>query len=133
MSNPTITAEQYRKGARECDIQKACTDLLTLIGFPWGVTDASRVWAKDGTVRRSKVTRSFPDVSSVMALREMFGRALYLETKTATGGFQPGQREKHEELRAAGAVVIVPRSLSDLARELLDLGVEHQALRKLVR
>ena len=42
------------------------------------------------------------------------GRVLFLERKTREGKLSPAQEELHAKLRAAGAIVIVPRSVDDV-------------------
>lgn len=108
-------AAAYQQTAPEAAIQAAICEWLDLRLIPYSVTDASRVFGRDGQPRRSKVNKSWPDISGVLPPS---GRALYIECKSATGRFQPGQKQMLARLRAAGALVIVARSLDDVISEI---------------
>lgn len=116
-----FAAADFKKTAKEADIQLGIRQLLSLMGVPHSVTDASRTWGPDGGVRQGKVEPGWPDISCVIPFPSYFGRALFIETKAAKTGFQPGQKETHETLRAAGAIVVVPRSVGDFARAILNI------------
>lgn len=128
----TKRAIKYSDLAKEADIQKAICDLLDYMRVPNSPTDAARVWSKSGEVRRSKVKPGWPDISATLSFGPQRGRSLYIETKSARGGFQPGQKETHAELRRAGALVLVPRSLPDFARQMIRAGVDHKLLREVL-
>lgn len=125
-----LSAEEFLSLASESDIQKGVRDLLALCKVPHSVTDASRAFGPDGKARRSKVDEGWPDISGVLPPS---GRALFIETKSRAGRLSPGQRKKIAELRSAGALVFVPRSVEDLARGLIAAGIHHQALDELLR
>lgn len=93
----------------ERDIQASICGLLEWLQVMYSVTDASRVYAKDGTVRRSKVRTGWPDVTMVLP----GGRAAFFELKDAKGRVSPEQAATITRLRAAGAWVDVVRSLDD--------------------
>lgn len=102
-----MSAADYQKTALEKDIQASIIGYLRAHKIPHTTTDASRVWAKDGSVRPSKVDTDHPDISG-----HFIGtaRAFYVETKAAWGKLSPGQKARIKELRNTGAVVIVPKS-----------------------
>lgn len=126
MKSNGMKASRCRVGrprVREKDLQKLITDWLTLAGIRHIVTDAALVVVGD-QARRSKVEKSWPDLTLLMPYTGRFGA---IEVKTPTGEFQPGQEHRIEELRAEGAWVIVPRSLDEVVAsfeaEYRDLGV----------
>lgn len=122
----------YADYAQEADIQLAIRELLTYMGIPHSLTDASRTWSERGKVAKPKVDQGWPDLSGTIPWVPNRGISLYIETKAARTGYQPGQRECHEALRKAGAIVIVPRSLKDFARKMLDQGIDHPLLRRVL-
>lgn len=102
----------------EKDIQKMIVQWLKLQGLEVSVTDASRSFAKDGGIRRSKVDPSHPDLTVVLPVvtgweAEEFkvGLAFYIEVKTPSGQVKEGQKEKLLSLCGHGAVAIVARDL----------------------
>jgi hypothetical protein len=122
-------ALRYQDLASEADIQKGVCELLRILAIPFSLTDASRVWNPKGEVRRSKVEPGWPDLSGTLPFNgSLFGRALYIETKSFNGAVSDDQRRCHEVLRKAGAIVLVPKSVEDLARMLFDIGVRHSAI-----
>lgn len=124
-----MKASDYKQTAREAQIQKACCDLLDLLRIPYTVSDASRVWGRDGKPRRGKVRRSWPDLSMVLP----GGRAGFAEIKTATGAFRPGQREMIRILAEAGAFVCTPRSIEEFASCLKLAGIRHKIIDELLK
>ena len=46
---------------------------------------------------------------------------------------RPSQVACHAALRASGALVIVPRSVEELAQALINLGIEHPVLNQMIR
>lgn len=127
-----LKASEYKLLAKEADIQLAIVQLLDYMQIPNSPTDASRVWSKSGGVRKSKVKPGWPDVSATISFGHHKGRSLYIETKAERTGFQPGQKECHAELRRAGAIVLVPRSVSDFAHKMIESGIDHPLLRKVL-
>ena len=124
------TRANYSAMAKEADIQTGIRELLTYMGIPHSITDAARSWTQDGRVASKKVDDGWPDLSAVIPFGPLRGIALFIETKSARGGYQPGQRECHAMLRAAGAVVLVPRSIADFARKMIESGIDHNLLRQ---
>ena len=49
--------------------------------------------------------------------------AVYIEAKADNGVLSGPQEQRHEEIQAAGGVVIVARSAADVANQLTTLGV----------
>lgn len=116
----------------EKQIQDSIRRYLEALRIPHTVTDASAVRLSNGSYRASdKVDPSWPDISgaipaSVSPLLE--GRMLAIECKTKSGrlrpgrmvkrGFRrvyiPGQAEVLTDLRKAGAVAFVARSIDDV-------------------
>jgi|ERR1051326_6425768 hypothetical protein len=121
----------YSAFAKEADIQLAIRELLTYMGIPHSITDASRTWSEKGRVAKPKVDQGWPDLSGTIPWVPNRGISLYIETKAARTGFQPGQRERHAMLRKAGAIVLVPRSLKDFARKMIESGIDHDLLRQI--
>lgn len=117
--------------AKEADIQLAIRELLTYMGLPHSVTDASRAWSQNGSVAKPKVAQGWPDISGVIPWESLRGIALFIETKAARTRFQPGQEECHESLRRAGAMVIVPHSVEEFARQMIESGIDHKLLRQI--
>lgn len=122
--------EAFYASASEAQIQAGIAQLLDLLHIPFSITDASRSFNAKGQVRSSKVRKSWPDISGCLPSS---GRALYIEVKTLTGKFKPGQLEMLERLRDAGACVIVARDLETVASNLRDAGVEHQIITQLLK
>lgn len=128
-AQPRVDRAALRDSALECDIQQAIVDWLTAQRFPHAVTDASRVWGKDGGVRKSKVNPDWPDISGVIPAHwnsALAGRALFIETKAAWGRLSPGQALLHAQLRAAGAVVLVPYSVDEFLAQMENLKNENR-------
>lgn len=98
----------------------------------FSVTDASRVWGPDGKPRKSKVRPGWPDVTCLAEYyhcRQCIPHPVcfFIETKTQTGRVSPLQAACHKEIEKRGFKVCIPRSLEDVERLLLDLGVELRA------
>jgi hypothetical protein len=89
----------------ETEVQKSITEALALHRVVFTVTDASRSYAKDGSVRQ-KVRTDWPDVSGVLP----GGRAIFIECKTLTGKASLGQLAMLERLKKQGAVAFIARS-----------------------
>lgn len=70
-----------------------------------------RVLAHESLPRQSKVSAGWPDISGVLPPA---GRAFFIECKSARGRLRPGQQALLEKLAAAGALVIVARSLDEV-------------------
>ena len=98
----------------EAQVQAAICSLLALLGLPYSVTDAARVWSRNGKVVRSKVRRGWPDISLVLPN----GRAAFLEVKSHAGRLRPDQAVMIQKLREASAYVAVVKSLDDAIFEL---------------
>jgi hypothetical protein len=56
------------------------------------------------------------------------GRMLGIETKSKDGTLRPAQIRCHAWLRDAGALLIVPRTVEEVAAALIAQGIRHQAL-----
>ena len=120
----------YRKEEKE--IQKSISNYLWALKIIHTITDASAIPMGDGTYRASeKVDPAWPDLTgfiprSVSPL--LVGRGLLVEVKTKTGklrparlvkrGFRrvliPSQADVLRDLRKAGVVAIVARSIDDV-------------------
>jgi len=98
----------------EAQTQGAICSLLELLELPYSVTDAARVWSRNGKVVRSKVRRGWPDISMVLP----DGRAAFLECKSHIGRLTADQLVMIQQLRDSGAFVAVVRSLDDAIFEL---------------
>ena len=126
-----MTAAEYKARASERSIQSAIVDLLRLIRLPHSVTDAALIFDNKGKVRgRGVRTDGWPDVTVSLP---PLGRLLGIETKSLNGKLRPSQIACHAWLRSSGAVVIVPRSVEDVAVALIEAGIHHQALSQLVK
>jgi hypothetical protein len=101
----------------EADVQKSIRRFLDLFGIyndrlNSGMVNAvNRYTKKDGSEKEySKwvhlCKKGTPDLFFIFN-----GRIHFCETKTAAGRFKPDQLARHKELRRAGAVVWVARSL----------------------
>lgn len=123
----------YASLAKEADIQLAIRQLLTYMGIPHSITDASRTWSEKGKVAKPKVDQGWPDLSGTIPWVPNRGISLYVETKAARTGFQPGQKECHEMLRKAGALVIVPKSVGQFAAGMIHNGIDHPLLRQILK
>jgi hypothetical protein len=123
-----MTPTAYRRLAAEADIQAGIRQLLTLCGIPHTVTDAGH----DGRPgrHRPRVDESWPDLTGCLPPA---GRMFAFECKSARGKLRPGQAERLAELRAAGALVLVPRTLREVAEALAAAGVDHPAVRELLK
>lgn len=134
-SRPTkdFTIADYKKTAKESDIQLAIRQILNLIGVPHSVTDASRAFTDTGRAI-TKVDPDWPDISGVLPFDPHKGTALFVECKAAKTGITIGQIACHDALRRAGAVVIVPRSVHDFVVELIGWtdGPTQKTLRQFV-
>jgi hypothetical protein len=126
-----MTAAEFRARASERSIQSAIVALLRLVGLPHSVTDASLVFDDKGKViGRAVETDGWPDVTVSLPPA---GRLLGIETKSKSGKLRPSQIACHAWLRSSGAVVIVPRSVEEVAAALVAEGVRHQALNQLLQ
>jgi len=116
--NAHRAAHTRRKAAlvqpSETPVQAAICALLDLLGLCYSVTDAARVWSRNGKVVASKVRRGWPDISLVLPN----GRAAFMEVKSHTGRLRPDQAVMIQKLREASAYVAVVRSLDDAIFEL---------------
>ena len=110
----------------ESNIQSQIFGFLNLYGIysdrlnSGMVNVVSKYTKKDGTVREySKWVRlckkGTPDLYFIFN-----GRIHFCETKTAEGRLSPDQIDRHKELRRAGAVVWVARSLESFARQFYE-------------
>ena len=98
----------------EAQTQAAICALLDVLGLCYSVTDAARVWSRNGKVVASKVRRGWPDISLVLPN----GRAAFMEVKSHTGRLRPDQAVMIQKLREASAYVAVVKSLDDAIFEL---------------
>jgi hypothetical protein len=64
-----------------------------------------------------------PGLPDIFAVLPPYGRLIGIECKTRLGTLSQDQVRVHQELREAGAAVLVVRSLDDLRRELRALGL----------
>ena len=72
----------------EKDIQKQIVTYLKLKKVPYAVTNAERVWSKQGFPIKSKVSPDHPDLSATMPVLingNAVGLSFYIEVKTPTG------------------------------------------------
>jgi hypothetical protein len=103
---------QARPPAPEAEVLRQCLRLLELRGIPH--------WRNNtGGVRRGKRYVAFgtpgaPDVMGILA----GGRLLCLECKGTTGRLSAAQKAWLKRAEAAGALVVVARSVEDLAEAL---------------
>lgn len=126
-----MTAAEFRAHASEQSIRSGIVDLLRLVGLPHSVTDASLVFDDKGKVSgRAVETDGWPDVTVALPPS---GRLLGIETKSREGKLRPSQIKCHAWLRNSDAVVIVPRSVEEVAAALVAEGIRHQALDRLLQ
>jgi hypothetical protein len=107
------------KLATEAQIQAGIVELLSWLKLPFSVTDASRVWGKDGKPRASKVATGWPDITGCLPS----GQFMAIEVKGSKGRLKPAQKETLERLRASGAAVLVAHSLEDAVHFLYIKGL----------
>src|SRR5438128_1571500 len=120
-----MTAAQFRARASERSIQSGIVDLLKLLGLPYSVTDASLLFDDKGKVSgRGVLCDGWPDLTVSLPPA---GRMLGIETKSEDGRLRPAQIRVHAWLRASGALVVVPRSIEEVAAALVAEGIRHQA------
>lgn len=112
-SSGRVSAAKFQQTASEAAIQETICAWLQAHHIPFSVTDASRSFGPDGEPRRSKVRAGWPDISGVIPRT---GRAFFIETKSATGRLRAEQKRVIAHLRAAGALVIVARSMDEVIR-----------------
>jgi len=101
----------------EKDIQKQIVTYLKLKKVPYAVTNAERVWSKQGFPIKSKVSPDHPDLSATLPVKvngNPLGLSFYIEVKTPTGSVRDGQKVKLRELADAGALCVLARSLEDV-------------------
>jgi hypothetical protein len=109
-----MTVAEYRATAPENPLRSACVEYLRLKGYIAAVTDAAlSVCSNCGKVSSQQVDSGWPDIT---ACAPGAGRLVAVETKTVRGRLRPAQTAVLERLKAAGAIVCVPRSLDDLRR-----------------
>ena len=109
----------------EADLQAGICQFLRSRHIPFSITDASRSFGPDGAPRRSKVRPGWPDLTAVMPFT---GRALLIEVKAPEGRLRPVQAQMIEELKAAGALVVVARSTREVEQALEQAGCDYQTL-----
>jgi hypothetical protein len=107
----------------EADIQKTIVAYLKLKKIEVTVTDASRVWGRDGKPRKSRVDPDHPDLSCVLPVVvnnsdsvNKLGLAFFIEVKTKTGSIRDGQKEKLRHLANAGALCMLARDVTEVVR-----------------
>lgn len=101
----------------EKDIQKEIITYLKLRKIPHAVTNAERVWSKQGFIRSSKVTPDWPDLSATLPVSidgNPLGLSFYIEVKTPKGSIRDGQKLKLMELADAGALCVLARTLNEV-------------------
>ena len=124
-------------------IRKTISHYLDALKIPHTVTDAGVIKIGEGQYRPRGVDPGWPDITGVIPCSVsplLAGRLLAVEVKTKTGKLLPGrlvkrgwrqewvkgQKEVLEDLRQAGAVAIVARSIEDVTA---GLCVAEQAVR----
>lgn len=106
-----------QKKLLEKDIQKQIVNYLKLKKVPCAVTNAERVWSKQGFPIKSKVSPDHPDLTATMPVLvngNALGLSFYIEVKTPSGSIRDGQKVKLRELADAGALCVLARSLDDV-------------------
>ena len=116
-----MISEEYRKKLKrpEREVQRAICEYLTLCKIPFSITDATAVLNLQGKRVTSKARLGWPDITAVLPE----GRALFIECKSTIGRVRPEQASMHKILEAQGAVVIVARSIDDVASVFRDIGI----------
>ncbi len=106
------------KAPRETDLCNACLQLLRLRGI--------YAWRQNvsGIKRRDRAGREFWAAPGLRGVADLIGvlpggKFLAVETKTAAGKLSPEQAAFLDNIRAAGGVAVVIRSLDELV-SLLD-------------
>ncbi len=108
------------KQPRETDLCNACLTLLKLRGvFCWRSNTA-------GIKRRDRAGREFWAAPGMRGVADLIGvlpggKFLAVETKTAAGKLSPEQAAFLDNIRAAGGVAVVIRSLDEMVTLLDDL------------
>jgi len=110
----------------EAQIQDAICRYLSIKRIPHSITDASRCWTRVGKVGRSRVAPGWPDITACVPVKFKIGENLWnypwaglflaIEVKAKNGQVRKVQRLRLDELKRAGAIVIVARSVEDVMR-----------------
>jgi hypothetical protein len=108
MSNAAMNA--YLNSQTEAQIQKAICGYLDVCRIVYSVTDSS-LYFVDGKARRKVKADGFPDL--VCCVNSRF---VGIEVKSHSGKLRPAQIEMHKRIRDAGGVVVVARSIDDVAK-----------------
>lgn len=102
----------YLNSATEAQIQKAIVGWLTAKRIVHSVTDSS-LYFDNGKPRRKVKADGFPDITAIVA-----GRFIGIEVKSHSGRLRPAQAEMHKRIREAGGLIIIARSIEDVAKVL---------------
>lgn len=103
----------FAKAIPEKSIRAAIKHRMRELGCVACITDTSPVYVQhDGLTQfHSKVSeKGWPDLTGVVS---PYGAAIFVETKAADGRVSANQAEMHRQLRQAGAIVIVARTLAE--------------------
>ena len=94
----------------EAHLQSGICQLLDILDLPYTVTDAARVWGRDGRPRPSKVATGWPDLTGCLPGGILFA----IECKGPRGRLKPEQRVTLSRLEGSGAHVLVAKSLDQV-------------------
>ena len=116
MSN-RITSQQARAflqaAASEAEIQAAILEYLAAMKIPHTITNAALSYNGRGQIVR-RITPGWPDITAVAP----GGAALMIEVKSAIGKLRPEQARTLHALYRAGALIVIARSIDDVAEAL---------------
>jgi len=112
--------------ASERQLQSAVADWLAL-ALPPDAFFSSIGHGGGGKVRGALLKRTGLKAGVPDLLVIADGRARFIELKTAKGRLSPAQREAHDALVRAGALVAVCRSIEDVAAQISAWGIPTRA------
>lgn len=105
----------------EGDIVRTCLQYLSLRSIPaWRQNTGGAYLAGRGG-RQRFVRFGPPGMPDIQGVLPPAGRALFVECKTRTGKLRSAQEAFHARALAAGAVVLVVRSVGELADKLKEV------------
>lgn len=98
------------------ELEQTIYQYLDWMQIEYTPTDASRTFGPDGSVRKSKVKKGWPDITCCLDGGKMF----CIEVKTEKDDLRDEQVKVISNLLAKGALVVVARSVEDVAKAYRD-------------
>lgn len=115
-----LSITEYRKilrdGAAEAEIQDAIVGFLNHQKIPHTITEAKRSYNEKGQLVR-RIAPGWPDITGCLPYAGIF---IAIECKSAKGKLRPEQARTLYGLYNAGALVVVARSVDDVAELLMS-------------